>query len=284
MSGKKRKAEDEPIQQDDRMSSSPSQSPAISHKSLSQPQPIRTVKKPRTNIHGKPLALPRLLETLSTNDLRNLLQSICERHPDLGAEVVSVAPRPLVSSAVSVLRQYESTLQGSFPFGGNSSDYAYNRVRQPLINLLDALRDYTPHFLPPHETQASTSLNYLDEATTIISRLPNWDNFQNNRHKQDAFEEISKAWALVIREAAKKGGGIQLQYGDWDQKLTRYNEISGGKMEEAMGELRASLGWMSNHGNSTSSATNDFPSIREQLLSGTYNTGFPVRVGPWREP
>ena len=284
MSGKKRKAEDEPVQQDDRMSSSPSHSPAISHKVLNQSHPPRTVKKPRTNIHGKPLALPRLLETLGTNELRNLLQSICERHPDLGTEVVSAAPRPSVSSAVSVLRQYESTLQGSFPFGANSSDYAYNRVRQPLINLLDALREYTPHFLPPYETQASTSLNYLDEVTTIISRLPNWDSFQNNRHKHEAFEEISKAWALAIREAAKKGGGIQLQYGNWDQKLTRYNELSGGKMEEAMSELRASLGWMNNNGSNASSATTDVPSIREQLLSGTYNTGYPVRVGPWREP
>lgn len=282
MPGKKRKAEDEPTPQEDRMSSSPAQSPATSNKTLNQSHIPRTIKKARTNIHGRPLALPRLLETLSTNDLRNLLQSICERHPDLGAEVVSVAPRPSVSSAVGVLRQYESTLQNSFPYGGNSSDYAYNRVRQPLTNLLDALREYTPPFLPPHESQVTTSLNYLDEVTAIISRLPNWDSFQNNRHKHEAFEEISKAWALVIREGAKKGGGIQLQIGDWDQKLARYNELSGGKMEEAMSELRAGLGWIGSDSGGTSSATNDSPSIREQLVSGTYSIGYPVRVGPWR--
>ena len=284
MSGKKRKAEDEPSPQEDRMSSSPAQSPATSNKTLSQSQTPRTVKKARTNIHGRPLALPRLLETLSANDLRNLLQSICERHPDLGAEVVSVAPRPSVSSAVSVLRQYESTLQDSFPYGGHSSDYAYNRVRQPLTNLLDALREYTPPFLPPHETQTATSLDYLNEVTAIISRLPDWDNFQNNRHKHEAFEEISKAWALVVREAAKKGGGIQLQIGDWDQKLARYNDISGGKMEEAMSELRASLGWIGGSNGGISPATNELPTIREHTLSGTYNTGYPVRVGPWRAP
>ena len=285
MSGRKRKAEDD--SQDDRMSSSPSSSPAVSSKSLNQSTSPRSVKKARTNIHGRPLSLPRLLETLGIDDLRNLLQSVCERRPELGAEVIAAAPRPSVCAAVDVLRSYESTLHNSFPFGNkHSSDYAYNRVQKPLHSLLTALRDYTPHFLPPNEPQTTTSLSFLDEATTIISRLPDWDTFQNNRHKQDAFEEISKAWALVIREASKKGGGIQLQHGSWDQKLARYNEISGGKMEQAMTELRSSLGWMGsmNDYNTGGPLTNEYSSIREQPLSGTFNASFPVRVGPWRAP
>ena len=287
MSGRKRKADDDGNvgDNDDRMSSSPSDSPAISARSSPHSSSLRSSKRVRTNVLGRALTLPRLLETLGPDDLRNLLKSICESHPDIGAEVVATAPRPSVSSALAVLGNYESSLRASFPFGGRpNSDYAYNRVRQPLSNLLEALKDFTPHFLPPNEPQPATSLSYLEGATQIIHRLPDWDSFQNNRHKQEAYEEIAKAWASVIQEGSKRGGGIQLQYGGWDQKLAKHHEISGGRLEEAMCALRTSLGWMGGNtagAQGPSEPSNDQASIREQLLSGTYGANFPVRVGPW---
>ena len=239
----------------------------------------RTNKRSRPNISGRPLALSRLLETLDARSLRTVLQSICERHPEIGTEVVSTAPRPSVSAALDVLHNYEANLQGSFPVGGTTSDYAYNRVRQALVELLKALDDFTPHFLPPNETQASTSLAFLDGATEVIHRLPNWDNPANNHHKHLAYEEISKAWSLVVREAAKKGGGIQLQYGSWDEKVAKHNLQAGGRMQGAADELRTQLGWMNSHAGDEGSG--GFGSIREQLLSGTYGSNLPVQVGPW---
>ena len=285
MSSRKRKADDEGSSgdNDDRMSASPSSSPAMALRSLPQQNSSRSAKRVRTNITGRPLALSRLLETLGADDMRNILRSICERHPDIGTEVVSTAPRPSVPSALDVLNSYETTFRASFPFGGrSSSDYSYNRVRQTLINLLEALKDFTPHFLPPNETQAATSLNFLDGATEIIHRLPDWDTYQHNRHKQEAYEEMAKAWASVIHEAAKRAGGIQLQYGGWDQKLSKHNEISGGRMQGAINELRGSLGWMGGDPvGSTPGGTAEPMSIRQQLLSGTYGMGAPVSVGPW---
>ena len=170
-----------------------------------------------------------------------------------------------------------------FPFGGrSSSDYAYNRVRQQLIELLESLKDFTPHFLPPNEQQPATSLAFLDGATDIIHRLPDWDTYQHNRHKQEAYEEMAKAWAIVIREAAKKAGGIQLQYGGWDQKIAKHNEASGGKMQDAINELRGSLGWMAAEApNSTASGLADAMNIRQQLLSGNYGVGAPTSIGAW---
>jgi protein Cut8 len=279
MTGRKRKADDEgSAGDDDRMSASPSASPAV----LPRPAP-RGMKRMRTNISGRPLPLPRLLETLSADEMRNLLQSICQRHPDIGNEVVTTAPRPSIQSTLEVLSKYEAAFQQAFPFGGRaSSDYAYNRVRQQLDELLDSLKDFTPHFLPPNEQQPATSLAFLDGATDIIHRLPNWDTYQHNRHKQEAYEEIAKAWAMVIREAAKKAGGIQLQYGGWDQKIAKHNDISGGKMMEAVNELRGGLGWMGSETSNPAAAAGpaDAMSIRQQLLSGNYGTGSPS-VGAW---
>ena len=275
---RKRKAEDnEP--QDDRMSSSPTGSPSAP----SRPLPVlRQNKRAKSGIAGRPLALPRLLETLDADSLRDLLRSICVRHPAIGNDVVNTAPRPSVMAALNVLKTYESTLQSSFPYGGDhTSDYAYNRVRQALVNLLDALADFTPHFLPPYETSATQALNFLDGATEVIHRLPNWSSYQNNLHKQNAYEEISKAWALVVREAAKRAGGIQLQYGGWDQKLARHNQQAGGKLQEAINEMTSNLGWMHNQPQQHTGLGDDLGSVREELLSGTYGNNLPVHVGPW---
>jgi protein Cut8 len=279
-SSRKRKADDDNNDHDARMSASPSGSPAVAHRALPG---NRQIKRPRPNLSGRPLSLARLMETLDTDALRSVLQSVCQRHPELGDEVVQTAPRPSVASTLQVLNSYQSTLQSSFPLGRNSSsDYAYNRVRQHLKNLLEALSDFTPHFLPPNESQASTSLSYLDGATEIIYNLPRWDTLQHNIHRDSAYEEICKAWILVIREAAKRGGGIQLQYGGWDQKLIKHNQNSGGKLQDAVNELSSSLGWMGGPSSyATGPAGIDQTSVREQLLSGTYGMGMPLKVGPW---
>lgn len=263
------------------MSASPTNSPALSSRSLPA---HRQIKRPRSSLAGRPLVLSRLLETLDAESLRSVLQSICTRHPALGTEVENTAPKPSVASAINVLKNYESTLQSSFPYGGDStSDYAYNRVKQTLMNLLDALADFTPHFLPPNESQTTQSLAFLDGATDIIHRLPEWSTFQNNLHKQNAYEEVSRAWTLAIREAAKRAGGMQLQYGGWDQKISKHNQQAQGKLQEAMDELSANIGWMGGQppGQQHNLRGGDISSVRHELLSGTYGSNLPVQVGPW---
>ncbi|KAF2665333.1 Cut8-domain-containing protein [Microthyrium microscopicum] len=279
MQSRKRKADDDDNDGDTRMSKSPSASPLIPVGSLPH-QRIRGNKRIRSNLSGRPLTLPRLLETLSQDDLRNLLRAVCERHPDLSAEVTNTAPRPNLDSVLAVMGHYESAMRASFPFGREHSDYAYNRVRQPLLDLLDALRDFTPTFLPPNEPQTGVSLKYLDAVTHLIHRLPDFDNFQNNRHKHEAYEELARAWACVIKEAGKRGGGIQLRISNWDEKIEKHNEASGNRMQAALQELHASLNWMAaENAQAAGQSQNDASSIRQQLFSGTY--GEAVRVGPW---
>ena len=263
------------------MSSSPSPGP---------PSPFRVgqertkqVKRARTNITGRPLPLSRLLETLSPDQLRGVLQTVCDRHPDIGREINTSAPNPSVPSTLSILHNYENAFKEAFPYGDRpSSDYAFNRVRPTLTALLDALKDFTPHFLPPNETQSATSLTFLDGATDIIHNLPEWDSMQHNRHKEDAYEEMAKAWSAVIKEAIKKGGGLQLQYNGWDQKLVKHNQASGGKMTEALSELKASLGWKEGATGfgGAGAGSGEGRTIRDQLWNNTYGAS-PIAVGPW---
>ncbi|KAI9729903.1 MAG: Tethering factor for nuclear proteasome sts1 [Claussenomyces sp. TS43310] len=259
----------------DGMSLSPLQSPSIGSRPLARPP-----KKLRGNeITGRPLALPRLLETLDAQSLRAVLQAICERHPQIGTEVVTSAPRPSVGSALGVLEQYQEKLRDSFPFGSDgTSEYAYNRVRSALTALIDALIDFTPHYLPPNESHVSSSLAFLDGATNVIHELPDWESSSHRHHKDNAYDEISRAWALVISEASKRGGGFQLHNEQWDEKIRKHNEQSGGKLQRAVHALGSNLDWI---GGGQTMGIGDPGSIRNQLLSGTYGSNLPVRVGPW---
>lgn len=282
MSGRKRKASDD--DQDQRMSASPSASPSAS----SRPLPSfanRSFKRTRTAVSaGRPLDLPRLLETLSADEMRNLLQNICDQNPAISHEVVTKAPRPSVESTLNVLQKYESTFKQAFPFGTRpSSDYTYNRAQRPMMQLLEALKDFTPHFLPPNEPQPAVSMAYLDAVTQIIHGIPDWDTYQHNRPKHEAYDELSHAWALAIHEGAKRGGGFLLQFGGWDQKLVKHNELSGGKMQDAVNEMKTSAGWSgaSPTANPASAAMDDRAAIRQQILSGTFGQDAPIGVGRW---
>ncbi|KAK3326396.1 tethering factor for nuclear proteasome sts1 [Apodospora peruviana] len=271
-SSRKRKAHEE---DGDEMLTSPLSSPAISSRQLSRPS-----KKVRqgNDMIGRPLPLPRLLETLDTIQLRAVLQTICERHPDIGHEVVTSAPRPTVSAALRVLDEYMEKLRSAVPFGNSSSDYTYFRIKQPLAALVDTISDFTPQYLPPTEQQANLSLQYLDGATKIIHALPDFESHQYRYHKNNAYDEISRAWALVITEASKRGGGFALHTGGWDQNLAKHNQQSAGRLEQAM-KAMVEVGWTNSNPNAPGSSASGDNSILNQLMNGTY--GSPVRVGPW---
>ncbi|KAG5983640.1 Tethering factor for nuclear proteasome sts1 [Claviceps digitariae] len=269
MSNRKRKADDDG---DENMS--PLSSPAVSAKALA-----RSSKKPRSDeIVGRPLSLPRLLETLDATELRTALERICVRHPAIGQEVVDGAPRPSVVSTLNVLRDYQKKLNEAIPYGESSAEYTYYRVKEPLMALINAFSDFTPHYLPPNETQTTKSLEFLDGITNLIHDLPDWDPQAFRYHKENAYDETSKSWALVITEAGKRGGGINLHSGNWHQTLARHHERSGGRLGSAMSAMANSVGWMSPGPSASGNSSSEQNSILNQLISGAYSS--PVRVGP----
>ncbi|KIV88898.1 hypothetical protein PV10_08528 [Exophiala mesophila] len=257
---------------DDEMSTSPS----ISNARLPPTPNLR--KRMRANLTGRPLSVDRLLETLDKDSLRTVLKQLCDRSPSIREEVIQISPRPSIQSTLQVLRDYHDRLMASFPLDPNPrSDYCYDRVRPQWNELLEALTDFTPHFLPPNEQQSSVSLEYLNGVTNIIHDLPEWDTQQYNVSKMNAYEEISRAWSNVIKEASKRGGGIQLQYGGWEEKLRAHNIKSDNRLKGAYEALLDALGWLR-----PAPSTNQSQSIRQQLFSNTYGMEQPVlRSGKW---
>jgi protein Cut8 len=269
---RKRKASPSP-DRDDEMTTSP----AISNARLPQTPASSSRKRVRADVVGRPLTVDRLLETLDEASLRSILRSLVDRNPNLKEDVVQLSPRPSIQSTIQILRQYYDKMMASFPLDPNPrSDYCYDRVRPHWQALLEALADFTPHFLPPNESQSSTSLDYLHAVTQIIHDLPQWDRPQYNLQKQNAYEEISRAWVTVLKEAGKRGGGMNLQYNGWEEKLRHHNEKSGGLLKDAYSELAGALGWLRTGHAGPQEQQN---SIRQQLFSGTYGLDTPIRMG-----
>ena len=107
--------------------------------------------------------------------------------------------------------------------------------------------------------------------------------------KVNAYEEIARAWALVLREAGKRGAGMGVLNGGWDEKIRRHDEQSGGKMGEAVEELNKCLSWMagqqSTHGmgapSGAATGLSERELVRQQLFSGTYGAPGGIRTGFW---
>ena len=293
--GRKRKAADD---DDLRLDSSTSHPPAnTSHdRVMSSPSPnfsSSTLPRPPKRARpafagGRPLALPRLLETLDADALRHTLRALVEQHPPLAAAVEKAAPRPTIAASLDVLHRYERRLRDAFPFGGHrGSDYAFHRVRPALAALRDALADFTPHFLPPSpEATVEGALEWLDGATAVVARMPEWDAWANALVKTEAYEDVARAWVLVLREAAKRAGGMMLTYEGWDRRLRKHDAESGGKLHEAVAALDEILAWTGRAGagpatQQAGGTADERSSIRQELLSGTYGANVPVRVGPW---
>lgn len=191
-------------------------------------------KRVRNLPSGRPLPLSRLLNDLDKQGLQALLKTLCERHPGLSLEVYQHAPKPTVASALGLMTALQNKVQASFPFGGDSKgEYAYNRVLPHIRDLLEALMDYTPHFLPPNEAFLASTMAFLEGATTIISRLPDWHNPNHALLKREAFEEINGAWITAFREANRRN---QLGLFQYQEKLRRFNELSGDLLEGALSE------------------------------------------------
>lgn len=200
-------------------------------------------KRTRNLPLGRPLPLSRLLGDMDKPGLQDLVKNLCERHPGLSNEVYEYAPKPTGAQALATLAGLERNVQTSFPFGGDiKGEYAYNRVQPHIRDLLNALMDYVPHFLPPNEEHALETLAFLDGATALISRLPDWHNINHSLAKREAYEEMNGAWIQGFKEASKRSSGVGAA--PYLEKLRAWNDVSGGHLESAVQVAVEELGWV----------------------------------------
>ncbi|KAG0321014.1 Tethering factor for nuclear proteasome sts1 [Dissophora globulifera] len=226
------------------------------------------VKRVRTTAEmvSKKKNVSKLIATLSTSQLINLVGTLVDSHPSLAEEIANLVPRPTVASVQPLLNSLESKLQEAFPYtkwGPSRDDYSFNRVKPALEELVETLTDYTSHFTSPPEFP-TTSFSFLHMATEVCHRLPNWDNACNNEPKKNLYKSLEGYWIKAIQDASNKleEGKIygQMTVQEWAKNLEQHNITSHGLFSSAIEEFKKKLGWIIGIQAPVSSFGNNSPS------------------------
>lgn len=223
--------------------------PASPNKHDSRSRPNRPATshriKKRAKVHtlaSRPLSVTRMVETMDKAGLENLISTLCQSHPELAAEVATLAPKVTVNSALHALNKKLDAVFLGLPYkGDHSGDYAYLRVKPLLEDLLATMSDYMSHFLPPNEQQISNSLAFLDGCTALLHKLPAWTNPNNNHPKNSMYSELTQGWIMALAAASEESSGLGLAYRGWEQKLVAHNEVSGDKLGRAVETLKKQM-------------------------------------------
>lgn len=204
---------------------------------------INKHKKARTpRISGQPLPAPRLIETLDRASLQALLQKMLQSHPQVEEMIHEAAPRPSLASAIALTRHKLLVIISHLPYKCDpASDYSYFRVKPFFNDFLQCLSDFILNFLPPVELDVETCLSFLDEATSLVFKVPDFTHIDFQYTKSTAFEQIANTWLVILAQISPSDSEHSTEP-RWDllkilkdqelqHKLLHYNELSGGKFK-----------------------------------------------------
>jgi protein Cut8 len=217
------------------------------------PQPApRTLKRYRasppsssTPTTKRPLPLPRLLDNLEKPALVAILNQLVSRHPELTPEIQSLAPKLTPQTALQAISKLEDTLHSSFPYGGDKAgEYAYSRVHASLSALLQAIQEYTRHFLPPQSpVSAAEVLAFLDGTTGVLGRVPGFANPIHNLAREAVAGEIVSAWEVGVRWFIETNGAFAFGMGGWLEKIERHADKVEG-LRRVAEVIREQISWI----------------------------------------
>ncbi|KND01859.1 uncharacterized protein SPPG_03649 [Spizellomyces punctatus DAOM BR117] len=237
-----------------------------------------------------PLPVERLLSSLTKDQLVGIISSLIQKHPVLQSEVSELVPRPTLASVAALLNQAEKSLVEAFPYsklGPERSDYAFNRVRPQLQEVLQLIMHYLDHFVRSdsypssmHHDYPATAFGYLHLATALTHRLPVWQNdIHNEETKGQLYARLGNGWRAAVTEVGKfvKEGKVYgaAAVGEWARNLHQHSaEVKGAYgFGEAFEEFKSHLGWLIGlypAGEDSSGAQGPM------TLSGAYFAAFPM--------
>lgn len=241
----------------------------------------KKIKVPK--IIGQQLPPNRIIEVLDKQNLQLLLTNLINLHPELNQDIYNCSPKPTISSSISILSDKVSLVLDSLPYKvDQSSEYAYLRVKPLIEDFLNALSDYTLQFLPPVEPNPINSLEFLDQATSLLHKLPNFKSLSNNYFKIMAYEQISNTWCICLKEFVSNNSSenhfnntlIYLINNNWEQKLKKHNELSGNSLSKVIEFFKLEIlssyeeSIVSNYQQNFSSNNSPIHGLKNNLLDG----------------
>ncbi|KAJ3211970.1 Tethering factor for nuclear proteasome sts1 [Entophlyctis luteolus] len=201
-------------------------SPSTSSSAAATPASLLVSSDSSNNTHAsinnnqeRTVPLRRILETLSKENLLNLLKSLLSNDQMLSERTAALLPRPTLESASAHLKSAVADVEARLPYstaaGGvdRSSDYAFGRVRKQLASLMEILSLYLTHFTepcsyPPHlaHEYPHESFCFLDSVSrAVIPRLPYFhSDARNEEAANEAYRLVARAYRVAIAECCRR--------------------------------------------------------------------------------
>ncbi|KAI8808535.1 hypothetical protein BJ742DRAFT_272469 [Cladochytrium replicatum] len=161
--------------------------------------------------------LDKQLATLDKDHVVSMLRTLLSVYPQLQSHASALIPRPTLSTATTHLTRLEKKMWESFPYSkagvaSDRSEYAYTRVRNSLGDLREALEHYLCIFTDPSQYPEALSHDYPGQSfaylhwiTTLVHRLPRWDNSRLNAETVETmYTMVGGAWRAAISEVGRR--------------------------------------------------------------------------------
>ncbi|KAI8333623.1 Cut8 six-helix bundle-domain-containing protein [Chlamydoabsidia padenii] len=176
--------------------------------------------------------------------LLQVLASLMDKQPELKHDIMTYIPAPTIPSALAVLTDLENKLHASFPYNKNGpqrDQYTFSRVRESLLELIDAITQYS-HYFVSGNVFPTTTFTYLDQVTYFVHRLPVWDMDQHNQHRLDLYKDMALFWKQAIQTASAQSSPIISTFNAdtinlWATHLAHHNTLANGMLGDVILEF-----------------------------------------------
>ncbi|KAI8333926.1 Cut8 six-helix bundle-domain-containing protein [Chlamydoabsidia padenii] len=201
-------------------------------------------KRNKTGLIKKtPLKLK--LAAMDKEKLLQVLASLLEKQPELKHDIMTYIPAPTIPSAIAVLNDKEKKLHGSFPYnkaGPRLDQYTFSRVKEPLLDLIDTITQYSHHFVSA-TIFPTVCFTYLDQVTHFAHRLPIWGMDQHNQPRLDLYKDLTLFWIQAIQTTSSKlsQDATFNTIGLWARNLAHHNTLANGLLDDAIYEFNQRL-------------------------------------------
>jgi protein Cut8 len=195
-------------------------------------------------IKGERLPVNRLIETLGKDSLHNLLQDLIKLHPEITQTVHALHPKVQVEDVEKILHEKFQQISDNLPYKGDlENDYSYLRVKPYLNEFLNCLSDFILNYLPPHETNPLTSLNFIGFATSLITRLPSFTSQEYKYINDKCYEQVSNTWLIILHDLCPEDNEDEERLYNFikvvndlnlKEKLNQLNHISVNKFDKVL--------------------------------------------------
>lgn len=205
-------------------------------------------KRSRTEkISGQRLPVSRLIEVLDHNSVKSLISDLLILHPEIENSISKIAKRPSKKESIKLLQSKLDDITSNLPYKYDlNSDYSYLRVKPFILEFLNTTSDFILNFIPPIESDITTSLNFLSTTTSLFNDLPPFSSSEFNYIKSTAYEQLANTWLLCLTLPDENIESLTSLIKMVDQldllnQLTQFNTHSSGKFDHVLHYLKSQL-------------------------------------------